>query len=368
MSDPDIPFTAQDWDRTQSAWTRWWNGALDRPLVLLSGDDGSDSADFAPSFVAHLPLAMPAEEVVDRYHRAICRQRWYGDAFPKWWPNFGPGIMSGFLGGPVEVDEATVWFESSDPPELAEIELGYDEDNIWWRRVRDLTACAVDRWSDRVAVAHSDLGGNLDILAALRGSQNLLIDLIDQPELVERHSRAITRLWLRYYDELHALLGASRGSTPWAPIWSPERCYMLQCDFSYMISPEMFVRHVLPDLEDCCRHLDHGFYHLDGPGQIPHLDILLGIERLRGIQWIPGAGQPGPGSWLELLARIKAAGKLCQVFVSAEDAMRIVAELGGRGFALAIGGRFDATEADDLLAALAAADRESWEARPRVSA
>jgi hypothetical protein len=105
-----------------------------------------------------------------------------------------------------------------------------------------------------------------------------------------------------------------------------------------MISPAMFERFVLPDLVACCDHLDHGFYHLDGKGEIPHLDHLLAIERLRGIQWIPGDGQPPPQDWLPLLKRIRDGGKLCQVFVSPEGARTIVQNLGGRGFYLVITG------------------------------
>ena len=104
-----------------------------------------------------------------------------------------------------------------------------------------------------------------------------------------------------------------------------------------MISPAMFERFVLPDLEACCNHLDHAFYHLDGKGQIAHLDMLLAIPRLRGVQWIPGSGQPSPARWPEVLSRIRRGGKLCQLFVSPEEAMRIVKEHGGKGFALAIG-------------------------------
>jgi hypothetical protein len=55
-----------------------------------------------------------------------------------------------------------------------------------------------------------------------------------------------------------------------------------------MISPQMFERFVLPDLLACCEFLDYAFYHLDGKGQLPHLNMLLALERLRGIQWVPG--------------------------------------------------------------------------------
>jgi 5-methyltetrahydrofolate--homocysteine methyltransferase len=105
-----------------------------------------------------------------------------------------------------------------------------------------------------------------------------------------------------------------------------------------MISPRMFERYVLPDLSACCGHLDHAFYHLDGKGEIPHLDMLLGIPRLQGIQWIPGDGQPSPDQWLFLLKRIRDGGKLCQVFVKPDGARRIVQNLGGKGFMLVIQG------------------------------
>ena len=129
---------------------------------------------------------------------------------------------------------------------------------------------------------------------------------------------------------------------------------MLQSDFSYMISPQMFERFVLPDVAACCAALDHGFYHLDGKGQIPHLDMLLSLERLRGIQWIPGDGQPPPEQWLPLLKRIRDAGKLCQLYVSPAGARTIVRELGGRGFALYIDQKMSQDQAEDFLHVLAA--------------
>jgi 5-methyltetrahydrofolate--homocysteine methyltransferase len=188
-----------------------------------------------------------------------------------------------------------------------------------------------------VSVGHTDLGGNLDILASFRGSQQLSLELIDAPQEVDRLVGEITRLWLRYYDELYAIIQQSgRGTTPWAPIWSPRRTYMLQSDFAYMISPKMFERFVMPDLERCCSALDHAFYHLDGKGQIPHLDQLLSIEDLWGIQWVPGDGAPPPDGWLPLLKRIRDGGKLCQVGVSPEGARTIVRELSGKGFCLHI--------------------------------
>jgi 5-methyltetrahydrofolate--homocysteine methyltransferase len=127
---------------------------------------------------------------------------------------------------------------------------------------------------------------------------------------------------------------------------------MLQSDVAYMISPRMFERFVLPDLAACCDAIPYPFYHMDGKGQIPHLEMLLSLPRLRGIQWIPGEGAAPPEAWLPLLQRIRAAGKLCQLYVTADGALEIARALGGAGFAFFINDDLTAAEAADFLAAM----------------
>ncbi len=351
----DVQFREEDWSRVERAWAAWWAGELERPLVMIENaqppaDIGIPNAINLDPPASTFLLDTPADELLDHYQIRLEAKRFYGDAWPKWWPNFGPGIGAGFLGARVNATPDTTWFEPAREIPLAELALTFDPDNAWWQRVRQLTRRAVERWGDRVSVGHTDLGGNLDILASLLSTERLLFDLSDHPEEVARLAGCLTRLWLRYYDELYALVApAGRGTTPWAAIWSPARCYMLQSDFAYMISPRMFERFVLPDLVACCEHLDHAFYHLDGVGQIRHLDLLLSLERLRGIQWIPGDGQPPPEEWLPVLQRIRDAGKLCQLYISPEGARTISHELGGRGFAFYILQPLSWAEAESFL-------------------
>jgi hypothetical protein len=336
---PDLRFADRDWERVERDAMAWWAGELERPLVWLSASDPLPQ-EIPHRYLSNYPLDMPAEELLDLYEPLFAATHFYGDAFPWFWINFGPGIMAGFVGSDVHSvsdPQETVWFTAPGPAEIQNLDLTYDPHNVWWRRVRDLTAAFVKRWQDQVAISHTDLGGNLDILASFRTTEGLLFDVIERPKEVERAAQKITDLWLRYYDELDALIRPPcRGTSCWTPIWSKGKTYMLQSDFAYMISPDMFERFVVPDLTACCAHLDHGFYHLDGKNQIPHLDHLLSISRLRGIQWIPGDGQPPPEHWLPLLKRIRDGGKLCQVFVSPEGARTIVQNLGGRGFLMVI--------------------------------
>ncbi len=347
----NLQFSAKDWDRTRHDWTAWWHHEIDRPMVVINALEFKGGEKFCIQGFDNWDIAagqFPIETVLDYHQKILESERFYGDSWPCWWPNYGPGIMAGFVGAKVQNDANTVWFESPKISSLADLHPQYDPENFWWRWVQELTGAAVQRWGSQVTVAHTDLGGNLDIIASLRGSQNLLLDLYDSPEEVGRMAGEITQLWLRYYDELHAIIhGANNGTSAWTPLWSPGRYYMLQCDFAYMISPAMFERFVMPDLEACCKYLDSGFYHLDGKGQIPHLERLLSIENLRGIQWVSGDGQPPPYEWLPLLKQIRDAGKLCQIYATPQGALDVVRELGGKGFAFWI---MDAYPAEEIEA------------------
>lgn len=94
----------------------------------------------------------------------------------------------------------------------------------------------------------------------------------------------------------------------------------------------MFREFALPTLERDCGRLDHVFYHLDGVGELPHLDMLLGLERLAGVQWIPGAGNPAPNdpAYIALYRKIRAAGKQVQIqYCEPECLLDIVGQMGG---------------------------------------
>jgi hypothetical protein len=76
-----------------------------------------------------------------------------------------------------------------------------------------------------------------------------------------------------------------------------------------MISPAMFDEFVRPELKASADRLGNAFYHLDGQGQLAHLDSLLEIDSIRGIQWVPGAGSPDILHWPEVYRKITAAGR-----------------------------------------------------------
>jgi 5-methyltetrahydrofolate--homocysteine methyltransferase len=335
MKELALHFPEEGWERIRRDWSAWWAGELDRPMVVLECLPRSEM--YAPHcaivFLANHALTDPVAPILAEFESRLESTHWLGDSFPRFWVNFGPGVAAAFAGAQVHPSWDTTWFSPGQTGPLSAFHVETDWSNPWWQRVDEFTRAALERWGSQLAVGLTDLGGNLDILASLRDTHPLLFDLHDAPDEIDRLVRETTRLWLDCFNHLCSLIEpAGRGVTCWGPLWAPARGYMLQSDFAYMISPKMFERFVLPDLEACTAAMQHAFYHLDGKGQLVHVEALLSLPRLRGIQWVPGAGAPPCEQWLPLLKRIRDAGKLCQVTVNPEGALTILRELGGKGF------------------------------------
>ncbi len=325
-----------DWDKAKERMSAWWAGeVIDRAVIQVKAPrDGVKVASVWEGWNLVHKLEHP-EKAVEEFEEH-CRATWFGgEAFPNLFINLGPGIVAAYLGAGVDIQQDTVWFESPGEWEAGLQEVTFDERNKWWELTRRITSLVIEMSDEKFFVGMTDLGGNLDIAASLRGAQKLLCDLMDRPVAVKGLLEEIDRLWFRYYEDLDRISQEKmQGTSAWMGIWSPMKWSPLQCDFSAMISPGLFEKFVVPCLERECRQLDHSIYHWDGPGEIPHLEHLLDIPELNGIQWTAGAGNPGQGDpvWFPLYKRIQARGKLLVLLdVEKEQVENVMSELSPEG-------------------------------------
>jgi hypothetical protein len=228
------------------------------------------------------------------------------------WINLGPDIMAGCLGCDLEFGENTSW----SAPNILDWEhipdLSLRDDNRWWRLLRELTQAAVAASGGRYAVGMTDIHADGDLVAALRGPQTLCLDLALYPDEVQRVEALTAPAFYQMYNELYRLTHDTLdGSITWFNVWYPGRWYPLSCDFSFLISPKMFQKFFLPEIERQARWLDTCLYHLDGPRAVVHLDALLEVKEIRGIQWVPGAGTPSMLPWLPMLKKYRLPDACC---------------------------------------------------------
>lgn len=313
-----INFSKDRWPKVKQAWGKFWEGNLDRPniAVYLSDAPTSHSEPELPEshFTSQYDQTITPEQIVDRWDYNLSRTEFLGDAFPNIFPNFGPGVIAEFIGAIAEQGETTVWFHPKKEFSIDELNFELNFEHPTLNRISNLMTTAIDRWEGLVQMNMTDLGGNLDILATFLPSEKLLFDLYDNPDKVKSLTSQIDRIWEEYYNHFNKILRpVNPGYSSWASLFCEEPYYMLQCDFCYMIGPDMFDQFIKPAIEREANYLTHSFYHLDGPGQLVHLDSLLSIEKLDGIQWVPGAGNETTDKYTELYQRILDAGKRVQI-------------------------------------------------------
>jgi 5-methyltetrahydrofolate--homocysteine methyltransferase len=210
------------------------------------------------------------------------------EATPAVSPDLAPNCLALYLGRQGVEMPGTVWCKPCiDSPATASFD--YDEDNPNWRFKMRLGRECVRLGEGKFLVSFPDLIEGLDTLAATRGTERLLADLVERPDWVHASLRQITDRYFRYYDALYDLIrDAVGGSVFWA--WAPGRVTKRQCDFSAMISPEMFAEFMVPVLREMTERVAYSMCHWDGPGALAHHDHLLAIPHLTMLQWTPGAG------------------------------------------------------------------------------
>ncbi|MEI7884946.1 MAG: hypothetical protein WCI30_06310 [Clostridia bacterium] len=326
-----IDFEEQRWDYIKSVYSKWWAGTLKRPIipVIIKGRKPERSEPITPllSQETSLDFSYSAEDIIDRIDYELSQNIYLGDAFPYFNMDcFGPGVLAAFLGAKADNATGNIWFFPETELELKDMHFTYQPDNAFFKRVKDIYRVGVQRWNGRVVMGMVDLGGVLDVLATFRSTEKLLMDLYDQPEEVLRLVQEIHELWLRYFKELNEILAlGNNGYSDWAKIYSEQPTYVIQCDFSYMISTKMFVKFAKNELEMLAQKIPNTIYHLDGPGEIKHLEQLLQIKEINAIQWVPGAGSPPQTAWPEIYQKIAASGKGIQLWEGFET-LDIIAE------------------------------------------
>lgn len=364
----------EDWDDAMRRFEAWWEGeVIDRVLIQVTAPrkkpvrevkplprpEGLKTEGLGWILAACVDLWGPDPERIDlefvlnRYELHFSNTYFGGESFPQIWLNLGPGVLATYLTGYWLFRTDTVWFRVPNPMSWEEIEgLDYDPENPYLKVTKWMAEELSKAGEGKFLVGTTDIGGILDVLASLRHTENLLIDLRESPNEVLKASNKIARIWHRCYDELHEIITSHQhGSCAWMGLWSPLKWYPIQCDFAYMISPQDFKTFAVPGLGFHCRMLDHPVYHWDGVGQIPHLDHLLEIPNLRGIQWVPGAGNPGVDEevWFPLYKRIQAAGKnLVLNGVRPERIEKLLSELKPEGLLISTWARSQ-EEAEELL-------------------
>ncbi len=308
-----------DWPEAQRRLTALWRyQRLDRPCVAVTAPQ--PPRDQLP------PIPPPADHEArwldPDYRLAVMRQTlestwWGGEAIPGMTPMANWIVC---LGGTPRFDAHTIWFETQTVDFSRPSPFRHAPDSPWMAKYRKLllALCAAAGRDDFLVGKPGGLPAN-DLLSMLMGTQEFLFALVDHPEWMAEAILAGARDQAQARRELQALIRQSGhqfwyGHAGWMGFWAPEPFATTQSDVSCMLSPEMFDRFVLPELELYAELHGPLWYHLDGGDAKQHLPRLLSLPFLKVLQYTPAPFEPpnGPGH-LDMYRQIQAAGKIVHV-------------------------------------------------------
>jgi 5-methyltetrahydrofolate--homocysteine methyltransferase len=318
---PDLEAAAQHWEAFYAG------EIIDRPVVCVTAPRAGFQTMRGSDYYERIHGDM--DDIIERSLINAEATFWGGEAVPSSFLSFGPDEIAVFMGAELcwrDDSPGTNWSKPFVEKWEDAFPLRLHDDHPLWQRVLEFYRRASARMAGKMLLAPLDLHTNMDILAAIRGPERLCIDLIDQPEMIDHammDARAIFRvLWdaLREAGRMDEL-GYCHA------FYSMEGAAVLQCDFSYMISPEMFRRWVLPALEEEAEIVKHALYHWDGPGALIHTTDLVATPGLHALSYVPGTGYGSHRDYLDLFKRVQAGGKAVQVWGSPGEIKEMHREL-----------------------------------------
>lgn len=339
-----------DWPEARERLTHWWRGEqTDRVPALITAPRQPATPRATCSRV---PDKYTDPAVVFQNLDARLESTFYGgEVMPSHWVHLGPVPLSGIMGCGMHFREDTVWHapcrDSWDHIE----DLAFDRSNRWYHLLRDITRASLERARGEYLVSGQGFGCVSDVIADMWGTERALEAMVERPADVRAVTAKLVEISKALYDELDALARPYQdGSFDWLSLWAPGRMWTLQSDLCCMVSPRMFRDLILDELRQEAEHVDYAFYHLDGPGAIRHLDALLEIEALDGIQWVPGAGASAdPMDWIDLFRRVQAGGKKLLIYCPPERVRTLLKTISPRDVCLGLGCPDQATAEGVLL-------------------
>ena len=311
---PDVEAVRQQWDD-------FWHGRNTRPLFYAVRPKPGKK-----------PLKLPrvyestfgnVDDIIDRVLAATATYEYLADTIPSFQIAFAPDHFSALLGCDIEANPYsgdTMWVHPF-VKDWDDTELRFQREGYWWQRTLEFIGRFKERCDGKLFIYGPQLQGNLDALASVRGTEQLLTDVVMAPEKVHRALQQVDRALAEVRTALaEALEIDARGTINRFGMYCPGRMDIPQSDISCMVSNDMFREFILPSLKREIAGVAHSIYHLDGPDALHHLDDLCAIPDLDMIQWQPGAAH-WHKDWTHVYQRIDQAGKGQPFFqhISARD-------------------------------------------------
>ena len=274
----------------------WWNRENGRPLVN----------SYFPKDLPYggLDVEIPVEDLEGRalanaeaLHHSPVPQ----DSLIIARVNFGTVLYPAVAGAEAKFEKHTSWAvhtaNSIDDVKL----LPFDPGHPVYREYRTRLEVLLDQWNwETYLPVPSDYAGPFDILSAFLGPENLMIEMMSNPDAVRKAVDAATQFTIdviRFEKELFR----SAGFREWSPTlfgsWQPGWAGLFVEDFSALVGPHHYRDFMLEPHRRILEEFDTALFHTHSAGYKNNLEMLALPE---GVAFEFGNDPGGPDTELRL--------------------------------------------------------------------
>ncbi|MDR1179400.1 MAG: hypothetical protein LBK44_02750 [Spirochaetales bacterium] len=346
-----------DWAKAKENLKAFWDGEdIGRPCMAVFSPRNDDSVQFpelqwGPWIGSLQSIADDDQEAIKHWwtdpEENLKRMRYWfentyfgGEAIPATYVNWGASAGAAFFGSLPDFRKNTVWY-----PEIIKNweEWKWEFDaaaNKWWKMIWDITAYLTGSAKGNYFVGMPEFGNSGDNLSLMRGMDKLVMDCFDCPEKIEDAFSFMSKHWIELHEKTYRLtaeVNDNGGVLPWMSLWAPGRIDQLACDFSSVLSPDLFKQLFVPDIEKIGGWMEYGMYHLDGQACMRNmLDALLEIDCIKAIEFTPGIGAPPTltEEYIPRYRKILESGRRLYLLAAPNEVEALCRELHSKGLFL----------------------------------
>lgn len=326
----------EDWDKSKQRFEAFWEREIiDRPCIQLYAPRKdivfTDLKPISPEEFWSIP-----EIFYETCERRLCSVYYLGEAFPFFFPYYG--TLAAMLGCKLKYSPDTIWKEPF-VKDYRDFKMQIDiNSNPVFEKMTDIVNYCVKKGKNKYFVGCPWFGNSGDDLATMRGYEHFCVDMIEIPEKIIELEKQVLKYWQESYNIFYNMISGELGGivTSWLPVWSSRKAALVECDFMSMISPKLFQKIFLPQIIERVNSVEKSIFHLDGPNTIVHLDSLLDIPNLNGIQWQPGVKSGSMINWIPLLKKIQERKKCLYIECKPDEVEEILSDLSPNGLMIAV--------------------------------
>lgn len=348
-----------NWEETKQHFEDWWKHT---GLVFGSWGPGlATSREHAPEPQPEAPRDhhqrhCDADWIARNTRWKMAHRAWPGDVLPSGWAHVGTLPLAPYLGAAPDYSEHNVWYKErmsslDDHPPLV-----FDPNHPEVVQLEGICRETQRLADGNYFVSLPAMLGGIDVLAEVRGTGEMLVELLDNPEGIHKRLVQIQDAYEIAFNRLYDIVKHPDGGMCFGffMLYGKGKVGLCQCDTGLMISPPMFDEYVVPYLKRQIDFLDHAMFHVDGAGALMHLDSLLKIDELEAIEYTPDPNSPGPADphWFPTYKKILDHGKSLWVAnLKKHEVLPVLDAIGGKGVYISVN-YIDEKDGEELARAI----------------